>query len=121
VTILLDIDGVMVVATGWKAPELLSDGFPVFSKRAVSGLNKILSKTNASLVLTTSHKSRFSVDVWRNIFAMRGVINAKISKLENAGEFKSRKEEVLNWLLTHPSEKKFVIIDDDKSLNDLPQ
>jgi hypothetical protein len=119
VTIFLDIDGVMVIATGWKVPELLSDGFPVFSNRAVIALNKILSRTNASLVLTTSHKSRYSVDVWKHIFATRG-IHAKISRLENSVGYKNRKEEVLNWLQTHPQEKRFVIIDDDKSLNDLP-
>jgi hypothetical protein len=119
VTILLDIDGVMVPATGWKAPELGKDGFPNFSKKAIHSLNKILFITNASLLLTTSHKSKYSLDAWKQIFADRG-INAVISTLNNSGKITSRKEEVLDWLQKNQNEKNFVIIDDDKSLYDLP-
>lgn len=118
--ILLDIDGVMVPANNWKTPELRSDGFPDFSKRAVHSLNKILSSTNASLLLTTSHKFKYSLDTWKRIFKDRG-INAQISTLINSSNFKTRKDEVLDWLQKHQSEENFVIIDDDKSLNDLPK
>jgi hypothetical protein len=117
-TVLLDIDGVMVPAKGWKSPELRGDGFPAFSISAINGLKKILSSTNASLVLTTSHKKRFSADSWKRIFANRG-INAEISTLDDHGNKLSRKEEVLNWLKDHQGES-IVIIDDDMSLNDLP-
>lgn len=117
--ILLDIDGVMVPATNWKAPELLNDGFPDFSLKAVNGLNKILSSTRASIMLTTSHKSSYSVASWKQIFTRRG-INTKISKLSGTPGIQSRKEEVLKWIQTHPNNNHFVIIDDDKSLNDLP-
>jgi hypothetical protein len=117
--ILLDIDGVMVPASGWKVPELLNDGFPGFSNKAVRSLNKILSTTNASILLTTSHKSKYSLEAWKKIFANRG-IHAKISKLKKAKKSQTRKEEILHWLHAHPNVKNFVIIDDDKSLNDLP-
>jgi hypothetical protein len=118
--ILLDIDGVMVPAAGWKAPELGKDGFPNFSKKAVIGRNRILSETNASLLLTTSHKSKYSVDEWQRIFSERG-INAEITKLhKNSSKFNSRKDEVLNWLQNQKSQNNYVIIDDDKSLHDLP-
>ena len=117
-TILLDIDGVMVPAKGWKTPVLQSDGFPAFSTPAIIGLNKILSSTNASLVLTTSHKSKYSAASWKRIFANRGII-ADISTLDDHGNALSRKDEVLNWLRNHKDEN-IVIIDDDMSLNDLP-
>jgi hypothetical protein len=42
--IFLDIDGVMVPAKGWQRPELLSDGFPVFSLNAVNALKKLITK-----------------------------------------------------------------------------
>ncbi len=109
----------MVPATGWKAPELQNDGFPIFSKKAVIGLNKIIATTNASLVLTTSHKSRYSIDSWKRIFEDRGIY-AEISKLDDPNNLQTRKDEVLNWLELNQLEKNFVIIDDDKSLNDLP-
>ena len=117
--ILLDIDGVMVPAAGWKTPELLKDGFPNFSSRAVRNLNKILSATNASILLTSSHKASYRLPTWKHIFAERGIV-AKLSKLKTSKTFQSRKEEVLAWITSHQNESNFVIIDDDKSLNDLP-
>ena len=117
--ILLDIDGVMVPAKGWKAPELHSDGFPVFSSTSVTGLRKIISETGASILLTTSHKTRFSLPEWRRIFFNRG-ITANIAKLKASKVGMSRKDEVLNWIGKHKDQQHFVIIDDDKSLNDLP-
>lgn len=115
--ILLDIDGVMVPAASWKAPKLLDDGFPDFSHKAIISLEKIISGTGASIVLTTSHKSKYSVAKWRKIFAKRG-INAPIVKLRNSIHV-SRREEILKWIKANKS-RHYVIIDDDKSLNDLP-
>ncbi len=115
--ILLDIDGVMVPASGWKTPEFLNDGFPDFSPRAIKSLNKIIDKTNASILLTTTHKSIYPIAFWRQIFAKRG-INAKISKLRSTKI--NRKDEVLNWIKSHSDINNFIIIDDDKSLHDLP-
>jgi hypothetical protein len=40
----LDIDGVMVPANSWRKPEILEDGFPEFSSKAVSSLIRIISK-----------------------------------------------------------------------------
>lgn len=117
--ILLDIDGVMIPASGWKVPELLNDGFPDFSVKAVNSLNKILSSTEATILLTSSHKARYPLDSWRQIFAKRGIV-AKISRLRYTKKFPTRKDEVLRWIQTHNDNNNFIIIDDDKSLNDLP-
>ncbi len=116
--ILLDIDGVMVPASGWKTPEFLNDGFPNFSPRAIDSLNKIIANTNASILLTTSHKSKYPIASWRKIFAKRG-INANISKLRSTKI--TRKDEVLNWVKKHHGVNHFIIIDDDKSLHDFPR
>jgi len=62
--ILLDIDGVMTSAISWKRPELLSDGFALFSPKATDALNKIILKTNADILLTTSHKSSCTPKKW---------------------------------------------------------
>jgi hypothetical protein len=117
--ILLDIDGVMVPAANWKAPELLSDGFPDFHPRAVRGLQKILNSTNAALLLTTSHKALFSTESWKRIFAKRGIYSS-VFALPEAEQMQNRKDEITAWAALHPAEQNFVIIDDDKSLNDLP-
>jgi hypothetical protein len=119
--ILLDIDGVMVPANSWKKPEFHDDGFPVFSVKSVQALQKIISETNAKVLLTTSHKSKYSLPKWRNIFKSRGISAGGITLLTKNDENLNRKDEILNWYQSkHKSNEHFVIIDDDKLLNSLP-
>lgn len=118
--ILLDIDGVMLSASSWKPVERLDDGFSNFSHRAVSSLQRIILETGASIVLTTSHKSTYSLYQWHNIFKKRGINVSIVGKLDDNTTFLSRKEEILNWQLKNKGINNYVIIDDDKSLNGLP-
>ncbi len=92
--------------------------FPTDFRISISNLNRIISETKASIVLTTSHKSKYTIQEWENIFRNRG-INAPIDKIHDNFKNLNRKEEILNWL-DIKNEERFVIIDDDKSLNDLP-
>ena len=117
--LLLDIDGVMVHASPWKKIDSLDDGFYEFMPRAIEGLKRIISETGASIVLTTSHKSTFSLAEWKNIFKKRG-IDAEVSKLDDNLDFLSRKDEILRWKNNHTACNDFVILDDDKSLHSLP-
>jgi hypothetical protein len=120
--IFLDIDGVMVPAKSWQRPEILEDGFVAFSSKAVQVLKEVLSQnTNASIILTTSHKSRFSHSEWIEIFQRRGLNVNQLNSLVENTELLSRKEEILNWFNTNEIQEDFIIIDDDKSLNDLPK
>lgn len=119
--IYLDIDGVMVPASSWRKLEILGDGFPEFSSKATEALNKIISATNADLVLTTSHKHSFTIEGWIEIFKTRGVIVNKVSRLPENSNNISRKQELLEWFNAENSTEKFIIIDDDKSLNGLPE
>ena len=118
--ILLDIDGVMLSASSWKPVERLDDGFSSFNPRAVSSLQRIISETGASIILTTSHKSTYSLPQWRKIFKKRGIDVSIVGKLEDNTTFLTRKEEILNWQLKNKSVNDYVILDDDKSLNSLP-
>ncbi|MDB5156103.1 MAG: hypothetical protein JWR50_810 [Mucilaginibacter sp.] len=120
--ILLDIDGVLVSANSWKKPEFMEDGFPMFNARSVKALQRILSETNASVLLTTSHKSKYKVAQWKDLLKSRGISAKKIHRLTSNSLQTSRKDEILQWY-NHkriPNEE-FVIIDDDKMLNDLPE
>ncbi len=119
--ILLDIDGVMVPANSWKKPELHADGFPMFKPKAITALQKIVAETNASILLTTSHKYRYNIQQWFEIFKSRGIYLNMINRLENNTSNLNRKDEILAWYLSNDHENEsFVIIDDDKSLNELP-
>ena len=117
--ILLDIDGVMVPTTTWKPTEILSDGFANFSTRAITSLQTIISSTGATILLTTSHKSRFNNSEWEKIFKTRG-ITATVDVLEHHENHLTRKEEIIRWFTKTNTSESFVILDDDKSLNGLP-
>jgi hypothetical protein len=115
--IFLDIDGVVVPAKSWETPTLLDDGFYEFTPSSIRVLQSI-SSDDTTIILTTSHKSRYTTNQWVDIFKTRG-INTKIERLDDIKNL-SRKEEIINWFNTNTTNDKFVIIDDDKSLNDLP-
>jgi len=117
----LDIDGVMVPANSWKRPELLEDGFPEFSPKAVRSLDRIISTSNADIVLTTSHKYKYTLKEWYNIFKRRNINVNKITRLPRNINHLNRKDELINWFNGKHLKDKFIIIDDDKSLNALPK
>lgn len=116
----LDIDGVMVPAQSWKSPLLLNDGFPAFSSKATHALQQLLSE-EVTIMLTTSHKSNYSIEEWKNIFKRRGIHIDKIKTLPANTNNLSRKDELVNWFTLNNMNEQFVIIDDDKSLNELPK
>lgn len=117
--IFLDIDGVMVPAKSWKSPELLNDGFPAFDLKAVRVLQSIIS-ADTTVILTTSHKSRFTILEWKKIFQTRGLQIDRFKSLDDNINCLNRNDEVLNWFNLNNVSEEFIIIDDDKSLNALP-
>ena len=120
--IFLDIDGVMAPAKSWQRPDILEDGFVDFSSKAVSVLQDVLAQNaDTTIILTTSHKSRFSLSQWKIIFERRGLKVNKLESLNDNNDFQSRKVEILNWFESNDIHDDFIIIDDDKSLNDLPK
>ena len=116
--VFLDIDGVMVHANPHRKVDLEDDGFYKFKSEAVSAINTI---KNAEIVLSTSHRHRFSLSEWRKLFKRRGVNFRKISIIDLEYTIhKSRKEELEIWIETHHLDyDDLIIIDDDKSLNNL--
>jgi len=120
--IFLDIDGVMVHGNPHKSVELENDGFYKFNTSAVEILKSIIYKTKDELILSTTHRFRFNVSQWKEIFKRRGILAKNLSivdlPLENNW---TRKMEIQYWISKHNfSTDDLVIIDDDKSLNDLP-
>ena len=68
----------------------------------------------------TSHKAKFSIEQWKSIFKNRGINIEKIKLLPENFNNLSRKDEIVNWFNVNNIDEGFVIIDDDKSLNELP-
>lgn len=118
--IFLDIDGVMVPATSWKSPQNLEDGIPMFTVKATNALNNLISH-HATVILTTSHRTRFANSEWKKIFERRGLKINRLLSLEPNHDFKKRRDEILGWFNIHDVSEDFVIIDDDTSLHGLPK
>ena len=115
----LDIDGVMIPANSWRRPKILEDGFPEFSSKAVKSLVRIISSSSATIVLTTSHKHKYTLKEWNTIFRRRNISVNKITRLPKNTNHLNRKDELIHWFNAKHLKDKFLIIDDDKSLNNL--
>ena len=83
-------------------------------------LQRLISE-EMTVILTTSHKSNYTLDEWKEIFRKRGINIEKIMSLDNNLSNLSRKDEIVNWFRINPTTEDFIIIDDDKSLHSLPQ
>jgi len=122
--ILLDIDGVMVPAASWKRVDLNADGFYKFTPRAEQSLDLLLQKTKATIILTSTHRNRYDKAEWKNIFNRRLNNVNDVEILDDYSQIKVNKlkryDEILQWGSVYGLDKDYVIIDDDKSLHDLP-
>lgn len=116
--VFLDIDGVMVHANPHRKVDMEDDGFYRFKSEAVSAINTI---KDAEIILSTSHRLRFSLSEWRKLFKRRGVNFRKISIIDSEYSiYMSRKDEIEIWIERHHLDyNNLIIIDDDKSLNNL--
>ncbi len=116
----LDIDGVLVHANPMRKVEFDDDGFYKFNSKAVTVLNE-LSVENVEIILSSSHRHRFSLAKWKIIFKSRGVNFSKFSIMKSDISHKNtRRSEIENWIkLKKYKPSEVLIIDDDKSLNGL--
>jgi len=121
--ILLDIDGVLVTTPIWRRADVLADGFLKFDDNAARNLANIISATNASIVLTTTHRINFSLEQWYILFEVRGISVSdivKVNKKESIDLLGNRSEEIKMWVDQFGEAEDYVIIDDDLSINGLP-
>lgn len=121
----LDIDGVMVHANPHQKVELEDDGFYKLNPQAIQILKSVIYKTKDNVILSTSHRFKYSIQEWKVIFKRRGLELKNLSILDDKAYLSNhrhtRKEEILGWIQSnHLDYNEVVIIDDDKSLNDLP-
>ncbi len=122
---LLDIEGVLVHANPHQIVELEDDGFYKFNPQAIQILKSIIYKTKDKVILSTSHRFKYNIQEWKVIFERRGLEIRNLSILDDkkylSNHRHTRKEEILEWIQSNNLDyKDVVIINDDKSLNDLP-
>lgn len=115
--VFLDIDGVMVHGNPQRSVEIAEDGFYVFMTRAIDIFNQI--KTD-EIILSTSHRNRFSVDEWIVLLKNRGLQFSTLTKMEYFGSYISRREEIEKHIqIHHLHPEEILILDDDKSINSM--
>lgn len=122
----LDIDGVMVHANPYRHVEQATDGFYVFSSAAVETFNAIFIAKEDQVILSSSHRFKYTIAEWQMIFLDRDIRIDSLALLDNVKQHLNhrftRKDQVLGQIVRQnilPDQ--MIIIDDDKSLNDLPQ
>ncbi|PSK94382.1 HAD domain-containing protein [Taibaiella chishuiensis] len=122
-TLLLDIDGVLVTTPSWRPVPQAADGFMAFDKTALHYLSLLLSATQAAIVLTSTHRIRYSEQDWVALLRNRGLDITRFSKINTGNPLQpglSRLTEIIQWMESPAYDPWFVIIDDDASLHDLP-
>ena len=81
-TILLDIDGVLVTTPGWRLPQFLPDGFMEFNPEAAHNLATFYSVTNTDIILATTHRISYYIDKRHEIFKARVDANLYVCLLK---------------------------------------
>ncbi len=101
--VFLDVDGVLI---GYDLP------LPSFSRVAVRELNRILDKTGAKIVLSTSWR----FDEGRISDLLRSGVRFDGNLIGTTGVFRdTRGQEIFEWLEEHGWPRRFVALDDNPS------
>lgn len=116
--ILLDFDGVMIPAKNWQPVPMSHDGFLEFSFKAMQQLDWLLMRTGATIVLTTTHRKVLDITKWKSIFSNRFPHFTDIAIMDT--DLENRLLMVTDWATRYGNDNKFVVIDDDTTLDDLP-
>lgn len=118
ITLILDLDGVLITTPPWKADEIDLDGYSKFNTACVSNLNILLSQANFEIVLSSTRRILKTLEEFNRIFAHRNITQSIKGFIPVYNTYQSRKEEIERFL-TDSKIHDFIILDDDKSLNGL--
>ena len=118
VNLILDLDGVLITTPPWKPDEIMEDNYSKFNKECVKNLNSLLSLFPTSIWLSSTRRLNKTLEEFNQIFQTRKIKNSIEGFLPNNTDLKTRKQEVESFIKQN-NLKNYLIIDDDKSLNEL--
>ncbi|MEW7289380.1 HAD domain-containing protein [Aquimarina sp. 2304DJ70-9] len=118
--LILDLDGVLITTPMWKADEIDTDGYSKFNEDCVTNLNKLLSKWEFEIWLSSTRRTIKTIEEFNQIFRNRNIKNQISGFLPEYDDCRTRKDEILRFIEEHNTSD-FLIIDDDKSLNGLEE
>jgi len=121
-TILLDIDGVMLPQTSDDIPTL-ADGFRAFTEIAAANLAHLVYTLDAHIVLTSNHRVSYTAKKWVELFQTRDIDIKEVAFINDLpfNKMMDRATEIKEWVQQHGANTNYVILDDDYSLNTLPE
>ncbi len=123
--LLLDFDGVLITTPSWRKVARLDDGFLAFKPQCAYNIAEVVTSYSAEIVLTTTHRIHYDNTTWQQLLENRGIITHKVSKINEVKhhfEIGNRCDEIMQWVEQQNNinnNTDFIIIDDDKSLNNL--
>tara|TARA_B100001769_G_scaffold215300_1_gene174915 strand:- start:19 stop:486 length:468 start_codon:yes stop_codon:yes gene_type:complete len=118
VNLILDLDGVLITTPPWKPDEIMEDNYSKFNEECVKNLNSLLSLFPTSIWLSSTRRLNKTLEEFNQIFQTRKIKNSIEGFLPNNADLKTRKQEVESFIKQN-NLKNYLIIDDDKSLNEL--
>jgi hypothetical protein len=114
--LILDLDGVLITTPIWKSDEIHIDGYSQFNSSCIDNLNELLSIEKFEIWLSSSRRTTKSIEEFNEIFKNRGIKRSIKGFLPIYEECKTRKDEIEKFI-QEKQLSKYLIIDDDKSLN----
>lgn len=122
-TLLLDFDGVLITTPSWQPATIAADGFIEFNPKCVTHIKRIISLGAVdTIVLTTTHRIRYSTEAWQKLFAGRGIATEKLEKVNSCDSLTTmllRRDEIAAWA-EEKAPNDYIILDDDNGLQALP-
>lgn len=91
----------------------------MFTEKATQALASLL-RPDTQVILTTSHRDRFTLPQWKEIFTRRGLHIEHLDRLSPVRTPSNRRIEIQEWFSSNPIPEDFLILDDDKTLLALP-
>ncbi len=118
ITLILDLDGVLITTPPWKADEIDSDGYSKFNESCIQNLNKLLEQATFEVVLSSTRRTYKTLEEFNAIFSYRNIIQP-IKRFVPVYEHCKNRKEAVEQFISDSKLINYIILDDDKSLNGL--
>ncbi len=119
-TVILDLDGVLITTPPWKADVLHEDGYSAFNQTCVDCFNELLKGLDAEVWLISTRRKNKSLSEFQAVFHARGILAPLAGLVPVYGDEMDRKDEVLRFVRGNNIQH-YLIIDDNTVLRQLPR
>ncbi len=119
-TIILDLDGVLITTLPTQPEVLHTDGYTDFNKDCVANFNTLVKEVDADVWLISARRKGKSLTEMQSIFKARGIDAPIIGMVPVYAEGMKRNHEAQRFVRENNLEH-FLLIDDNRVLRQLPR